>query len=69
MFCAMGKLVKWWQRQACAVSGLTFLQIRALLPGGQARRAKRRLIRVLQLAASYNDKGFYWCRDSSAQVR
>ena len=65
----MSKLVKWWQRQARSASGPTFLQVRAFLPGGRARQAKQRLIRLLELAASYNDKGIYWRNDTPVQVR
>ena len=69
MFITLRKLVEWWQRQARSMMGLTFRRVRALLPGSWARQAKGRLIRVLQLAASYNDKDIYWCNHSSAQVR
>lgn len=34
-----------------------------------ASKAKHRLIRLLELAASYNDKGIYWRNDSPAQVQ
>ena len=69
MFVVMCKLVKWWPRLARAVRSLTFFQAYALLLGGQTRQAKRRLIRLLELAASYNDKGICWRNDSPAQTR
>ena len=65
----MSKLTEWWQKQARSVSGLTIFRACALLPGDRERRAKRRLIRLLELAASYNDKGIFWRNDSRAQVQ
>lgn len=35
----------------------------------EMRETKRRLVRLLELAASYNDKGIYWRNDSPAQVQ
>lgn len=66
---AMRKIVKRWQEYARSVGRQTFLLVRALLPGGRARPVQRRLIRLLELAASYNDKGIYWRNDPPAQVQ
>lgn len=46
--------------------------IRSCVPDSLAKtmnKATRRLVRLLELAASYNDKGIHWRRDSPAQVQ
>ena len=69
MFVVLRKFVEWWQRQARSIEEWAFARDRARWPGGGAPRPSRQLIRLLELAASYNDKGIYWRNDSPTQVQ
>ena len=69
MLIVLRKFVEWWQRQVRSFEERVSSRDRACWLGGGTLQASRRLIRVLELAASYNDKGFYWYRHSPAQVR
>lgn len=69
MFSVLRKFVEWWQRQARSVAGRVPSRNHACRLGGETTQASHRLIRLLELAASYNDKGIYWRNDSPAQVQ
>ena len=69
MLIVLRKFVEWWQRQVRLIREQLSSRERACWPDGETLQASRRLLRVLELAASYNDKGISWRNDSPAQVQ
>ncbi len=63
------QFVEWWQRQTRSFRKWVSSGRYAFGSGRRPLRASRQLVRWLHLAASYNDKGFYWLRHSPAQVQ
>ena len=69
MLIVLRKFVEWWQRQVRSGREQLSSRERACRFDGEILQAQHQLIRLLELAASYNDKGIFWRNDSPAQVQ